>query len=183
MVGFDMITMDYKEKHLRICLLHPIQTTQFMQVMPCRKTGHNKQIECFREYSLKVKLNIKRPQFILLNLNHQMSSADLFMSLLASLCVHQPLFHGCCIIATAHHHVTCSTVCWHVLFVFLQFYKAVKDWWLFGFYFFMPLTLTAVFYALMTKRMLKNTDSSPTGCIKQVTYTKQNIYTFYRCHF
>lgn len=32
LVGFDMITMDYKEKHLRICLLHPKQTTQFMQV-------------------------------------------------------------------------------------------------------------------------------------------------------
>lgn len=31
-VGFDMITMDYKERHLRICLLHPVQTTHFMQV-------------------------------------------------------------------------------------------------------------------------------------------------------
>lgn len=31
-VGFDMITMDYKDRHLRICLLHPMQTTQFMQV-------------------------------------------------------------------------------------------------------------------------------------------------------
>lgn len=32
-VGFDMITMDYKEKRLTICLLHPMQTTGFMQVM------------------------------------------------------------------------------------------------------------------------------------------------------
>lgn len=31
-VGFDMITMDYRDKHLRICLLHPVQTTSFMQV-------------------------------------------------------------------------------------------------------------------------------------------------------
>lgn len=31
-VGFDMITMNYKDKHLRICLLHPMQTTPFMQV-------------------------------------------------------------------------------------------------------------------------------------------------------
>lgn len=32
-VGFDMITMDYKDKNLRICLLHPMQNTVFMQVM------------------------------------------------------------------------------------------------------------------------------------------------------
>ena len=31
-LGFDLITMDYKGKHLRICLLHPVQTTRFMQV-------------------------------------------------------------------------------------------------------------------------------------------------------
>lgn len=31
-VAFDMITMNYKDKHLRVCLLHPMQTTQFMQV-------------------------------------------------------------------------------------------------------------------------------------------------------
>lgn len=31
-VGFDMITMEYKDKHLRICLLHPMQTSLFMQV-------------------------------------------------------------------------------------------------------------------------------------------------------
>ncbi|XP_071331308.1 endothelin receptor type B-like isoform X2 [Trachinotus anak] len=65
-VGFDMITMNYKDKHLRICLLHPMQTTQFM-----------------------------------------------------------------------------------------QFYKSVKDWWLFGFYFCMPLAWTVVFYTLMTRNMLR----------------------------
>ncbi|KAK5611294.1 hypothetical protein CRENBAI_019044 [Crenichthys baileyi] len=37
-VGFDMITMDYKEKHLRICLLHPMQTSQFMQRREVAKT-------------------------------------------------------------------------------------------------------------------------------------------------
>lgn len=31
-VGFDMITTDYKGSYLRICLLHPIQKTAFMQV-------------------------------------------------------------------------------------------------------------------------------------------------------
>lgn len=31
-VGFDMITIDYKGRYLRICLLRPTQKTAFMQV-------------------------------------------------------------------------------------------------------------------------------------------------------
>ncbi|XP_022521372.2 endothelin receptor type B [Astyanax mexicanus] len=65
-VGFDLIMMDYKGEQLRICLLHPLQTSTFM-----------------------------------------------------------------------------------------QFYKAVKDWWLFGFYFLMPLICTAVFYGRMSWEMLR----------------------------
>uniref|UniRef100_A0A672MKU8 Endothelin receptor type B n=1 Tax=Sinocyclocheilus grahami TaxID=75366 RepID=A0A672MKU8_SINGR len=30
-VAFDLITMDYRGEHLRICLLHPVQSTPFMQ--------------------------------------------------------------------------------------------------------------------------------------------------------
>uniref|UniRef100_A0A674P5U4 Endothelin receptor type B n=1 Tax=Takifugu rubripes TaxID=31033 RepID=A0A674P5U4_TAKRU len=69
-VGFDMITMEYKDKHLRICLLHPMQTSLFM-----------------------------------------------------------------------------------------QFYKKVKDWWLFSFYFCLPLAWTAIFYTLMIRKMLRNTET------------------------
>lgn len=58
-IGFDMITMDYKGEHLRICLLHPMQKTALM-----------------------------------------------------------------------------------------RFYKSVKDWWLFGAYFCLPLAVTAVFFTL-----------------------------------
>ncbi|KAL6481525.1 hypothetical protein MHYP_G00096050 [Metynnis hypsauchen] len=65
-IAFDMITMDYKGEHLRICLLHPMQKSQFM-----------------------------------------------------------------------------------------QFYKSAKDWWLFSFYFCMPLACTAIFYTLMTSEMLR----------------------------
>lgn len=43
-VGFDMITMDYKGQHLRICLLHPMQTTQFMQVT-CQSSQNAKLIQ------------------------------------------------------------------------------------------------------------------------------------------
>ncbi|NP_571272.1 endothelin receptor Ba precursor [Danio rerio] len=38
---------------------------------------------------------------------------------------------------------------------FMQFYKKAKDWWLFSFYFCMPLTCTAIFYTLMTCEMLR----------------------------
>ncbi|XP_078719533.1 endothelin receptor type B-like [Lampetra fluviatilis] len=37
---------------------------------------------------------------------------------------------------------------------FVEFYTQAKDWWLFGFYFCMPLACTAVFYTLMTSEML-----------------------------
>ncbi|XP_005991318.1 endothelin receptor type B isoform X2 [Latimeria chalumnae] len=65
-IGFDIVEMDYKGKHLWICLLHPIQKTPFM-----------------------------------------------------------------------------------------QFYKMRKDWWLFSFYFCLPLACTGVFYTLMTCEMLR----------------------------
>ncbi|XP_063046422.1 endothelin receptor type B-like [Engraulis encrasicolus] len=38
---------------------------------------------------------------------------------------------------------------------FMKFYQEVKDWWLFGFYFCLPLLCTGVFYTLMTCEMLR----------------------------
>ncbi|KAF5920417.1 hypothetical protein HPG69_009667 [Diceros bicornis minor] len=38
---------------------------------------------------------------------------------------------------------------------FMQFYKTAKDWWLFSFYFCLPLAITALFYTLMTCEMLR----------------------------
>ncbi|XP_056145801.1 endothelin receptor type B-like [Lampris incognitus] len=86
--GFDMITMDYKGKHLRICLLHPMQTTRFM-----------------------------------------------------------------------------------------QFYKLAKDWWLFGFYFCMPLACTALFYALMTRKMLRNTENTLSELTKQRREVARTVFS------
>ncbi|KAJ8383193.1 hypothetical protein SKAU_G00039710 [Synaphobranchus kaupii] len=37
---------------------------------------------------------------------------------------------------------------------FMMFYMNAKDWWLFGFYFCVPLACTAIFYTLMTGEML-----------------------------
>uniref|UniRef100_A0A8C5J343 Endothelin receptor type B n=1 Tax=Junco hyemalis TaxID=40217 RepID=A0A8C5J343_JUNHY len=65
-IAFDMITMEYRGRYLRICLLHPTQKTSFM-----------------------------------------------------------------------------------------IFYKQAKDWWLFSFYFCLPLAITAFFYTLMTCEMLR----------------------------
>ncbi|XP_027034350.1 endothelin receptor type Aa [Tachysurus fulvidraco] len=39
---------------------------------------------------------------------------------------------------------------------FMQLYVNVKDWWLFGFYFCMPLACTAFFYTCMTFKMLSH---------------------------
>ncbi|XP_076148195.1 endothelin receptor type B-like [Alosa pseudoharengus] len=38
---------------------------------------------------------------------------------------------------------------------FMKFYQDVKDWWLFGFYFCLPLLCTGIFYTLMTCEMLR----------------------------
>uniref|UniRef100_G3NJ06 Endothelin receptor type B n=1 Tax=Gasterosteus aculeatus aculeatus TaxID=481459 RepID=G3NJ06_GASAC len=86
-VGFDMITMNYKDKHLRICLLHPMQTTPFM-----------------------------------------------------------------------------------------QFYKSAKDWWLFGFYFCLPLAWTALFYTLMTRKMLRNTENTLSDHTKQRREVAKTVF-------
>ncbi|KAM6971942.1 endothelin receptor type Aa [Aplochiton taeniatus] len=43
---------------------------------------------------------------------------------------------------------------------FLLFYKDAKDWWLFGFYFCVPLMCTAIFYTLMTCEMLHHRNGS-----------------------
>ncbi|CAL8268219.1 unnamed protein product [Lota lota] len=87
-LGFDLITMDYKGKHLRVCLLHPMQTTQFM-----------------------------------------------------------------------------------------QFYKLVKDWWLFGFYFCMPLVWTAVFYTLMCRRMLRTSENTLNNRHKQRREVAKTVFS------
>ncbi|KAA8594667.1 hypothetical protein FQN60_011802 [Etheostoma spectabile] len=43
---------------------------------------------------------------------------------------------------------------------FMEFYRDAKDWWLFGFYFCVPLACTAVFYTLMTCEMLNHRNGS-----------------------
>lgn len=59
-----------------------------------------------------------------------------------------------------------------VVFVFVQFYKSAKDWWLFSVYFCLPLAVTAVFYTLMTCEMLRKKNGvqiTLSDHLKQVT--------------
>lgn len=63
-----------------------------------------------------------------------------------------------------------------------QIYKAVKDWWLFGFYFCMPLVWTAVFYTLMTRKMLRKTETTLCEHIKQVAlWFLADFASFWQC--
>ncbi|KAJ6668770.1 hypothetical protein lerEdw1_012254 [Lerista edwardsae] len=55
------------------------------------------------------------------------------------------------------NHVTCMLIRSNR---FLEIYANIKDWWLFGFYFCMPLACTAFFYSLMTCEMLNRRKSN-----------------------
>ncbi|KAG6930406.1 endothelin receptor type A [Chelydra serpentina] len=54
-------------------------------------------------------------------------------------------------------YITCMLIATNK---FMMFYKNAKDWWLFGFYFCVPLACTAVFYTLMTCEMLNRRNSN-----------------------
>lgn len=62
-------------------------------------------------------------------------------------------------------------------FSVLQFYRDMKDWWLFAFYFCVPLVFSAIFYSLMTSEMLKHQKGSLkvslSGHLKQVRTSTQ----------
>ncbi|KPP57606.1 hypothetical protein Z043_124650 [Scleropages formosus] len=59
-----------------------------------------------------------------------------------------------------YNNVTMRTCMLNPKTPFMMFYTNAKDWWLFGFYFCMPLTCTAVFYTLMTCEMLQHRSGS-----------------------
>ncbi|XP_062312122.1 endothelin receptor type B-like isoform X1 [Osmerus eperlanus] len=54
---------------------------------------------------------------------------------------------------------------------FLTFYRDAKDWWLFGFYFCIPLACSGLFYSLMTCEMLRHRKGSL--CIALSEHLKQ----------
>ncbi|KAJ8403608.1 hypothetical protein AAFF_G00349340 [Aldrovandia affinis] len=58
------------------------------------------------------------------------------------------------IITFEYRNVTMKTCMLRPKTPFMTFYMNAKDWWLFGFYFCVPLACTAIFYTLMTGEML-----------------------------
>ncbi|KAM9476841.1 endothelin receptor type Aa [Clarias gariepinus] len=65
---------------------------------------------------------------------------------------------GFTVVSFSYHNMTFRTcMLQHSnLSGFMQMYVKAKDWWLFGFYFCVPLACTAVFYTLMTFKMLSH---------------------------
>lgn len=164
-----MITMDYKDKHLRICLLHPMQTAPFMQVMQQDQTNRSTCVSirlCFIPLTNSTKWwegktlifkKEKAPTVVCPNIIQQLP--HMFFQCL-NRCFNAP---------AATHGFICSTDwLWASVMFNQQFYKSAKDWWLFGFYFCMPLAWTAIFYALMTRKMLKNSENALCDHTKQV---------------
>ncbi|KAJ8262157.1 hypothetical protein GJAV_G00163120 [Gymnothorax javanicus] len=64
------------------------------------------------------------------------------------------------IVTFDYKNVTMKTCMLNPQTSFMLFYKDAKDWWLFGFYFCVPLACTAIFYALMTSEMLHQRNGS-----------------------
>ncbi|XP_062871372.1 endothelin receptor type Ab [Trichomycterus rosablanca] len=59
-----------------------------------------------------------------------------------------------------HNNMTVQTCMLKPETPFMTFYRDAKDWWLFGFYFCVPLACTAIFYTLMTCEMLHHRKGS-----------------------
>ncbi|XP_067380560.1 endothelin receptor type B-like isoform X2 [Channa argus] len=59
-----------------------------------------------------------------------------------------------------YNNVTMSTCMLQPKSAFMRFYQDAKDWWLFGFYFCVPLACSAIFYGLMTCEMLRHQKGS-----------------------
>lgn len=63
-------------------------------------------------------------------------------------------------VAFEYKNITMKTCMLQPTSPFMMFYRDAKDWWLFGFYFCVPLACSAVFYGLMTCEMLQHKKGS-----------------------
>ncbi|XP_056442322.1 endothelin receptor type Aa [Gadus chalcogrammus] len=64
------------------------------------------------------------------------------------------------IVTMDYRNVTIHTCMLNPQSDFMRYYKDMKDWWLFGFYFCVPLLCTAIFYTLMACEMLNHRNGS-----------------------
>uniref|UniRef100_UPI0037E8053F endothelin receptor type Aa n=1 Tax=Semicossyphus pulcher TaxID=241346 RepID=UPI0037E8053F len=85
---------------------------------------------------------------------------EIFSIWVLSLLLAVPEAIGFDMITFNHNNKTFRTCMLNPKSDFMKFYIDIKDWWLFGCYFCVPLACTAVFYTLMTCEMLNHRNGS-----------------------
>ncbi|XP_041635579.1 endothelin-1 receptor-like isoform X2 [Cheilinus undulatus] len=88
------------------------------------------------------------------------TAVEIVVIWLLSVALAVPEANGFTMVTFDYKNVTMTTCMLQPRTPFMTFYRDVKDWWLFGFYFCVPLTCSAVFYGLMTREMLRHQKGS-----------------------
>ncbi|XP_060887526.1 endothelin-1 receptor-like isoform X1 [Labrus mixtus] len=88
------------------------------------------------------------------------TAVEIVVIWLLSLLLAVPEAIGFNMVTFDYKNVTMTTCMLQPTTPFMTFYRDAKDWWLFGFYFCVPLTCSAVFYGLMTCEMLRHQKGS-----------------------
>ncbi|KAM3857470.1 endothelin receptor type B-like [Diretmus argenteus] len=88
------------------------------------------------------------------------TAVEIVMIWLLSVVLAVPEAVGFNMVTFDYNNVTMTTCMLQPKTPFMIFYRDAKDWWLFGFYFCVPLACSAVFYGLMTCEMLRHQKGS-----------------------
>ncbi|XP_034713222.1 endothelin-1 receptor-like [Etheostoma cragini] len=95
---------------------------------------------------------------------------------LLSLTLAVPEAIGFNMVSFDYRNVTMTTCMLQAKTPFMTFYRDAKDWWLFGFYFCVPVACSAVFYGLMTREMLRHQRGSLRVALSE--HLKQSLPSF-----
>ncbi|XP_037116267.1 endothelin-1 receptor-like isoform X3 [Syngnathus acus] len=88
------------------------------------------------------------------------TAAEILAIWLLSAALAAPEAVGFDMVTFEYNNVTMTTCMLRPTTPFMTFYRDVKDWWLFAFYFCVPLACSAIFYGLMTCEMLRHRNGS-----------------------
>ncbi|KAG7232569.1 hypothetical protein INR49_008382 [Caranx melampygus] len=88
------------------------------------------------------------------------TAVEIVVIWLLSMVLAVPEAVGFNIVTNEYRNTTLWTCMLEPKTAFMTFYRDAKDWWLFGFYFCVPLVCSAVFYGLMTCEMLRHQKGS-----------------------
>lgn len=135
-LAFDLMETFYRGQKLRVCLLHPVQTTHFLQVLPHPPCIQSQIILCIFNH------NFMQRQIIRVSLL-SIFNWTIIVLIIFTVVLYRRSDFGCSKQTKLFESPP------------PKFYQDIKDWWLFGFYFCLPLACTGVFYTLMSCEMLK----------------------------